>query len=237
MNAYDVSLRDTDRKIQSLEDRKRELLEKVNDLRQRISVTSSTYIGNDLDVHGGVTTVKFKGSDEEIKEVDTKLAAIQKEIDELKASRTYRAEQAVREADAAAERAEKKEAKAEEKKRLEEEEKIMLFKDIKRAYTKSKGHGWDRFMATVSGRRPKWGIIKTYNIEELRYLDKASRGQTKFTTRLVESMESRMKDEDAPFAEIEKRKGRIRWNQFVHELTYKETLDLNMKNERSRKKR
>ena len=234
MNAYERSLKDTDRKIQSLKDQERELLERANDLRQRVKVTSATYIGNDLDVHGGITTEKFKGSDAEIKEVDAKLATVQKQIAELEKNKAMIAGEAERAAELQEARELKEKEKEEERKRREEEEKIMLFKEIKRAYTKSKGHGFDRFIAAVSGKSPKWSEIKGYDIDQLRYLDKSSRGQTKLATSYEKTTESIMNDNDAEYKEIEKRKRETKWKLFVHELSSKETLDLNMKVEGSR---
>lgn len=110
-----------------------------------------------------------------------------------------------------------------------QEERVMLYKNIKRSYSKAKGRGFYRFVDFVSGRSPKWGKIKEYSLDELRYLDKASRGKTSRTIKSVSSTEKRLHDKGKDNREINKKVSDIKWNHFVNALRNRESVDLGVK--------
>lgn len=114
-----------------------------------------------------------------------------------------------------------------------QEEKARLYKQIKRSYSKRKGRGFERFVLLVSGRAPKWGKIKGYTLDELRYLDQASNGQTRSAIKSVNFLESFLREKGKDNREINKKVNNTKWNHFVNALTDRSMVDRGVKSESS----
>lgn len=226
MSVYIDSLKDSEKQITSLEAQKRELEERLHRLTEKTSTGDSMYVGNDLDVHGGNTGEKFKGSIEEIKELNNKISAIQREIEGIRFNASKVANEAVQNDIEEKEYQEQKELRDEEIARMREDERINTFKSIKRAYYKTKGHGLERVFIAISGRTPKWKEIKNYSQEELNYLRKTYTGNLlgAFKTSL-DSTVKRMESKKESIEKIEKYKSDKAWRTFTSLLGSKQRLD------------
>ena len=179
MKTYNELKNELEGKISALEVAKQDLVLKIRDLNTLVQ-GESTITDGVYDTYSSPEP-KTKGSKEDIQNLRNEIDKISDKIKQLlkeKADLENNKEEIES-------RIEEKKRSEEERKQLEKEEKIQLFKNVKRSY--KSGNLWERFILKVQGESPDWNRIKKYDINELRYLDKASRGDIRLTQESVKN--------------------------------------------------
>ena len=98
---------------------------------------------------------------------------------------------------------------------LDEKARKTTFNDVKNAYRKTKGRGWDRTKNFLQGNNPNWKRISKYSKQELDYLLDTLRGETKHRQDSIRNIEQ---NKELSFNEQKKRISNGNWAQFVHFL-------------------